>query len=119
MNTWDLMKQGIERWRQRNTSPWERLSCPVDPKVELVEVVVPAPAVHAGIQKVLTLMQDGHWMTLQGMRCCTGLTENTALRYLQRLKDPKYGGHTVEKRRVPHSTLWEYRLIVNSQMTCL
>ena len=119
MNAWDVVKQGIEKWKRRNTSPLERLSCPVDPKVELIDVVVPQPAMHHGIRKVYDLMQDGHWRMLQGMRCFTGLTENTALRYLQRLKDPAYGGHQVEKRRVPHSTLWEYRLIPNNQMECL
>ena len=119
MNAWDAMKQGIEKWRKRNTSPYERLSCPVSPTVTLQDVVVPQVHSHAGIVRVRELMSSGHWYTLSGLAHHTGLSEGTAQRYMRELRSVEHGGHTINKRLILHSTVWEYSLVINQQMECV
>ena len=119
MNAWDVVKQRVETWLRLNNSPYERLSCPVDPHVELVDVVVPQVHSHAGIVRVRELMSSGHWYTLSGLSHHTGLSEGTAQRYMRELRSPEHGGHTINKRLIPHSTVFEYQLTLNRQMECL
>lgn len=100
----------IRRCLMMNTSLPTVQPAPYD-EVVCWDVTPPVEAdPHKGIQTVLNVMIDGHWRTLQGIRCHTGLCEGTAARYLRALRERENGSYVIHKRRVPCSTIYEYRV---------
>jgi hypothetical protein len=65
------------------------------------------------LQAVYKLMQDGAWRTLARICKAAGGSEAGCSARLRDLRKDKYGGHTVERRRVGESGLYEYQLLVN------
>jgi hypothetical protein len=65
------------------------------------------------IQRVFALMSDGAWRTLREIAEATGDPEASVSAQLRHLRKPRFGSHTVERRRrgVESSGLWEYRLL--------
>ena len=66
------------------------------------------------IQRVFGLMSDGSWRTLREIAEATGDPEASVSAQLRHLRKPRFGSHTVERRRrgEASSGLWEYRLEV-------
>lgn len=63
------------------------------------------------LAKVRALMQDGKWRTLEHIALLTGASEAGASARLRDLRKAKFGGHTVERRRVKHGgAQYEYRV---------
>lgn len=76
------------------------------------------PDDHARIARqrraVFLLMRDAVWRTLAHISESTAFPEASVSARLRDFRKEKYGGHTVDRRRVrPGSGLWEYRLLVN------
>lgn len=76
-------------------------------------------AEHLGKQliRVKTLMSDGQWRTVPEIVLQLGqplISETGASARLRDLRKPRFGGHTVERRRRggPDSRLYEYRLLL-------
>lgn len=63
--------------------------------------------------KIWELMKDGHFRTLQEIAAATNAPEASASAQLRNFRKPKFGGHTVERRRRGDrsSGLFEYKLI--------
>ena len=59
--------------------------------------------------RVLDLMRDGHWRTLQEIASTTGDPEPSIGAQLRHLRKPRFGSYVVTKRRRPAGT-FEYRL---------
>lgn len=66
----------------------------------------------AGQQRAVwaVLTQFPRWWTLRELSVAVGASEASVSARLRDLRKPKYGGHTVERRRVTGG-LYEYRLI--------
>jgi hypothetical protein len=63
------------------------------------------------LARVYALMADGHWRTLRQIAAAAGGTEAAVSARLRDLRKSKFGGHTVERRRVAGANgLWEYRV---------
>lgn len=63
-------------------------------------------------QTMLAASYLGDWLTLAEIRERTGDPEASISAQLRHLRKPRFGSHTVEKRRRgdPARGLWEYRL---------
>lgn len=61
------------------------------------------------LHRVLTIMRDGNWRTLQQIATVAAGTEPSVSARLRDLRKPKYGSHTIERRHVS-SGLWQYRM---------
>ncbi len=66
---------------------------------------------HRQRQKVYDCMRDGVWRSLGEIAAATNSPEASVSARLRDFRKGKFGGHTVERRRVT-AGLWEYRLIV-------
>lgn len=67
------------------------------------------------MRRVYTLMSDGRWRTLREISGATSCLETAASARLRDFRKPRFGSHSVERRRVAgHPGLYEYRLIVGS-----
>lgn len=66
-------------------------------------------------QRVWDLMRDGEWRTLADIAKLTGSPEASVSARLRDFRKPKFGGHTVERRRIGDrvSGWYEYRVAVN------
>lgn len=64
------------------------------------------------LQRVRSVMQDGRWHTLSSISHETGGSEAGVSARLRDLRKVRFGGHTVERKRVDGG-LFAYRLIVN------
>ena len=63
------------------------------------------------IRRIYDLMHDGKWRTLEMIATATGDPPASVSAQLRHMRKPRFGGHTVEKRRVVGTSgLWEYRL---------
>jgi hypothetical protein len=63
------------------------------------------------LARVYELMSDGAWRTLRDIARDAGGTEAAVSARLRDLRKARFGGHTVERRRVPGASgLWEYRV---------
>ena len=62
--------------------------------------------------RVKEVMQSGDWLTLTEIAAVTGDHEQSISARLRDLRKPKFGGHTVDRRRrgEPSTGLFEYRL---------
>lgn len=67
--------------------------------------------------RVFGLMWDGEWRTLEQIAQATGGSEAGVSARLRDFRKPKFGGHTVNARRVgePKSGLFEYQVIFNKR----
>ena len=63
--------------------------------------------------EVWAAMLDGRWWTLAELEATTRAPQASISARLRDFRRPKYGGHTVERRRRygPSYATWEYRLI--------
>ena len=61
------------------------------------------------LQKVLALMSDGRWRTLDDIAGRVGCSEASASARLRDLRKPRFGSHTVERQRI-EGGLFVYRL---------
>ena len=64
----------------------------------------------AQLLAVKMLMADGAWRTAADLEAATGYNWASISARLRDLRKPKFGGHTVERRRVIGG-LFEYRLL--------
>lgn len=63
--------------------------------------------------EVWAVMLTGRWLTLAEIEEATGAPQASASARLRDLRRPKYGGHTVARRkRQAGGAQWEYRLTV-------
>lgn len=62
-------------------------------------------------ETIKTLMLDGIWRTLPEIHQATRYPEASISAQLRHLRKPRFGGYTVEKRRVNGGGLYEYRVI--------
>ena len=67
-------------------------------------------------QRVWNVMRDGKWRPLDLIAKDADAPEASVSARLRDFRKDRFGGHTVERRRVEphlwHSGYWEYRLIV-------
>ena len=61
------------------------------------------------LQRVFELMKDGQWHSLYEIANQVGGSEAGVSARLRDLRKSKFGGHTVDHRRV-NGGLWEYRV---------
>ena len=63
--------------------------------------------------RVFRIMSDGKWWTLGEIAQTTGDPEASISAQLRHLRKPRFGGHTVNKRRrgEPGHGWWEYQLV--------
>jgi biotin operon repressor len=61
--------------------------------------------------RVFSLMADGAWRSLAQIQARVGGSEAAVSARLRDLRKPRFGGHTVERRRAFIGGLWEYRLL--------
>lgn len=101
MKQHDLFKQPVKSF------PPPRFNGPVyDPRVDQKRL-------EGGMGRVFGVMQDGCWRTLSEIAFESGGTpEASVSAFLRHLRKPRFGGHTVNKRRVSGG-LWAYQLIEN------
>ena len=65
------------------------------------------------LERVKALMSDGRWRTYAQIREVCGGTENSVSARCRDFRKPKFGGHTLLRRRVEDVPgLHEYRLIL-------
>lgn len=67
-------------------------------------------------RRVYDLMADAHWRTLREIATLTAEPEASVSAQLRHLRKPRFGGHTVERRKLGDRSagLYEYRLVVNA-----
>jgi len=65
--------------------------------------------------KVWRVMSDGHWRTLFELAHASGCPEASVSARLRDFRKPRFGGHTVERRRRGKGGTWEYRVIPSSK----
>lgn len=62
--------------------------------------------------RVHAALKPGAWLTLADLAAASGGSEASASARLRDLRKPKFGGHTIERRRVAGASgLWEYRMV--------
>jgi hypothetical protein len=61
------------------------------------------------MDRVTSVMLDGHWHTLQGLAIQCGGSDASVSARLRDLRKSKFGGFEVERRYVDNG-VWEYRL---------
>ena len=76
------------------------------------EVALDQARLTGQLKRVYDLMADHVWRTLQEIADATGDPHASISAQLRHLRKPRFGGHTVLKRRrgVPEHGLYEYRL---------
>jgi len=64
------------------------------------------------IRRVYSLMNDGHWRSLEEISKATGDPAASVSAQLRHLRKPKFGSHTIEKKPVGDRErgLWVYRM---------
>jgi hypothetical protein len=70
------------------------------------------------LKTIRGLVSDGQWHTPDEITAATGYHQTAGITArIRDLRKPKFGGHTVECRRVgnPRNGVWEYRLILNPE----
>lgn len=68
---------------------------------------------HKQHNRVFSLMRDGKWRTLAEIAVHTRDPEASVSARLRDLRKPRFGAHTIERRRVSDG-LHEYRLLVSA-----
>jgi hypothetical protein len=67
------------------------------------------------LHRVFDYMKPGAWHTLAEIATAVGGSENGVSARLRDFRKPRFGGHTVERRRVAGG-VFEYRLIPNGEL---
>ncbi len=71
------------------------------------------PRLNRQLQLVRDLMADGRWRTLGEIAAAVGCPEASVSARLRDLRKEKFGGHQVDRERVPgQNGLWRYRLVL-------
>ena len=66
------------------------------------------------LDAVRKLMSDGQWRTFDDIAFMVAGSTTSLSARLRDLRKPKFGGYTIERRRVAReSGLFEYRMVVN------
>lgn len=65
-------------------------------------------------QRVFNLMKDGLWRSLPEIEQATGDPQPSISAQLRHFRKPRFGAHTVDRRR-GDSSLYEYRLVPASE----
>ena len=65
------------------------------------------------IDAIFQTMRDGQWRTLAQIAALTGYPEASVSAQLRHLRKPRFGAHTVDRRRVGFGGAWEYRVEVS------
>ena len=61
----------------------------------------------------VAMLRDGRWQSLHELQLATGDPQASISARLRDLRKPRFGSHTVERRRRLHVPgTWEYRLIL-------
>ena len=70
------------------------------------------------LERIVDVMKDGEWRTLGGIAALAHAPEASVSAQLRHLRKPRFGKHTVLKRRRgdPGDGLYEYRLILNQPL---
>ena len=63
----------------------------------------------AQLTRIFALVRDGRWRTLAAIAAATGDPEASVSAQLRHLRKLRFGGHTVERRRVGGG--YEYRVV--------
>lgn len=71
-----------------------------------------APRLSGGPRRVFNVMKDGKWRTVQQIERRTGDTARSVRDHLRSLREPRFGGHTVERQHLSEG-LYIYRLDVS------
>jgi hypothetical protein len=87
--------------------------------VDMSRVPIPGPFITPRDQKrlgdqqsaVTAIMERGLWVTLAQVSAITGYPEASVSARIRCLRQTKFGGRTVERRRLTNGQ-WEYRLAV-------
>lgn len=86
----------------------------VRPAGETFDPELDGPRLARQLNRVKTLMLDGHWRTLRQIAYVVGGSEAGISARLRDLRKPKFGGYLVERRRsrdaAADAGLWEYRV---------
>jgi hypothetical protein len=67
------------------------------------------------LYKVFSYMRDSKWHTLREVAQSVGGSESGVSARLRDFRKERFGGHTVERRRVDGG-LFEYRLVANGEL---
>jgi len=67
------------------------------------------------LRRVFDFMRDSKWYTLRDIALAVGGSESGVSARLRDFRKPRFGGHTVERRRV-ECGLFEYRLVANGEL---
>jgi hypothetical protein len=67
------------------------------------------------LRKVFDFMRDSKWYTLREIALAVGGSESGVSARLRDFRKPRFGGHTVERRRVDGG-LFQYRLVANGEL---
>ena len=77
---------------------------------------IDTPRLAGQLEKVYTLMKDGKWRTLSQIATATGCIETSASSRMRDFRKSRFGGHTVNMRKVEGTTgLHEFQLILNER----
>ena len=69
----------------------------------------------AQAEAVFRYAKDGKWNTLEYLSIVAGASEASVSARLRDFRKPRFGGHTVERRRHPTKAgVFEYRLLVKN-----
>jgi len=70
------------------------------------------------LRRIVDVMKDGEWRTLEEIREATGAPEASVSAQLRHLRKARFGKHTVLKRRRgdPKQGTWEMKLILNQPL---
>ena len=66
-------------------------------------------------EQIYGLMNDGVWRSLNGIAIITGYPEASVSARLRDFRKPKFGGHTVNRKRITGG-LWIYQLQVRQEL---
>lgn len=62
------------------------------------------------LMRVMALMRDGKWRTLQDIAVQVGGSEAGVSARLRDLRKPAHGAHRVEREKKTEGGLWQYRV---------
>jgi hypothetical protein len=73
------------------------------------------PRLGSQLASVHRALSDGSWWTLRDLALVCGGSEAGVSARLRDLRKSRFGGHEVERERVPGRGLWRYRLLARKE----